>query len=206
MRYTKTNSNSLLFTTLILLMIGCNKDNSLPPSNFQIFEIGSYFSGGVIGYIFNPGDQGYVEGETHGLIVAPKVLGPAPWGCIGKSISGTRYDVGKGLESTNAIIAGCSEKGIGARLCKDCNISGYRTWYLPTLDDLQKIRNNISKVDSALAANGGQVLFTTQTYLSSTQVLGQGEQEQAWGFNFYYNYFERIGKDEKLFVRAVKSF
>ena len=33
-------------------------------------EVGSFYGGGVVFYIFENGDTGYVAGETHGLIAA----------------------------------------------------------------------------------------------------------------------------------------
>ena len=73
--------------------------------------IGEFYECGYIGYIFQPGDYGYISGETHGIIITAEQfvgynssgLTGTTWGCTGQTITGLTDSIGYGLINTDII-------------------------------------------------------------------------------------------------------
>ena len=97
-----------------------------------------------------------------GLVAAPvdQSIG-AEWGCRGELIGGTSTALGTGQANTTLILFGCVESGIAARLCDELDDWGYDDWYLPSLDELNEVYEN-------LQLNGFST-FYNYSYWSSTE-------------------------------------
>lgn len=194
------------------LMIWCS--NCGPSGEMQVFNgtswtnmiggpatpppppgLGDEYEGGIIFYIFQAGDPGYVAGETHGLISTLEDQEPAQWGCQGGAIGGTSSDLGSGQANTNLILAGCSTPGIAARICDELVYNGFSDWYLPSNNELTLLCQNQALV-------GG---FTYVSYWNSTEHNID---------NAYTVYFANCGngfgyhelKGGARAVRAIRTF
>lgn len=108
----------------------------IPTCEPKVPTVGEEYQGGKVVYIFQEGDIGYVPGEVHGMILADLFIENAPWGCQGTSIA-TSNAIGSGPANTKAILAGCPELGIAARLIDDLEFKGFSDWYLPSSEEIK---------------------------------------------------------------------
>lgn len=153
--------------------------------------VGNSYNGGVIAYVFQKGDPGYVAGEIHGIIAAPVDQTSAKWGCDNSSIRNTSTAIGTGNTNSINIATVCGSTNIAARICNDLILNGYYDWYLPSKDELNKLILNRNLI-------GG---FSVGLYWSSS--------ESAINYAHAQGYFEgsKIAlKSDANRVRAVRSF
>lgn len=164
------------------------------------YSIGMKAFGGVIFYIDKT--------NLHGLVVSVNNIGGSwmkyPWGCYGYSLSDAEgIDVGSGRINTNAILNSCSDKNSAAQACFDYEYEGYSDWFLPSLEELEMIAENLAYDDEF----SDIINFDNDNYLSSTQLKNKKHQKNyAWSVNIKQRYSTPTNKSNKQKIRAVRAF
>ncbi len=187
------------------LLTFCNGVPTWTDDGQCVINIGDLYGGGVVFYIFQSGDAGYVPGETHGLIcsVSDQTTSstPAEWGCfVVLGADGTA--IGTGAQNTIDIEAGCATVGIAADLCANLSLNGYDDWFLPSKDELNQMYLNKATIDATSVANGGSILYNG-TYWSSSETGWAN----AWNHNFNTGGQSQMNyKSYPAAVRAVRAF
>ena len=154
-------------TTEVPIISCVNYPKTSAPSNIRI---GDYYQGGIVTYILQPGDPGYMPGEFHGLIVSttdfPQTSAGNSFGCS-NNVPGQGISVNTG----SSLLSGCENsvnalntcKGVfyprAAKICVDYRGGGYSDWFLPSFEELKKVK---------LIKNQVNISFGNM-YISSTQ-------------------------------------
>ena len=203
-----TNDTAYTFTVTATNAIGTSAasvaSNSVTP--VPVPTVGDFYQGGVIFYLFQPGDAGYVEGETHGLIAAVEDQSSAiQWHNGSHETTGaTSTAIGTGSANTDAIIAvqGATETSYAAGLARAYDGGGYTDWFLPSKDELNEMYQNKATIDAIAASNGGSSFDPDYYYWSSTE----GGYNYSWRQGFEIGDQGGSVKYSTHYVRAVRAF
>jgi len=155
----------------------------------------SFNSGFLIGTETVAGIIFWNSGTGHGMMCPgfDQSTG-SQWGCWSTLISGTSLSVFTGEANTNLIVAACGEANTAAKICHDLVLGGYSDWYLPSVDDLQRMYANLK------SQNLGN--FANSFYWSSSE----SSANNAYRRNFQDGTYSLYDKSNTLHVRAVRSF
>jgi hypothetical protein len=181
-----TNDTAYTFTVSATNAIGTSAASAVsnsvtPQADWTPPQVGDFYGGGVVFYLFAEGDSGYVAGQTHGLIVAvedqsdyfmvawshPETLGGQVTGATGATI-------GTGSANTDAIITAHStnespkETEYAAGLARAYTGGSYTDWFLPSEEELNQMNENREAINTTAEANGGSS-FDSDLYWSSTE-------------------------------------
>lgn len=174
----------------------CNlslKVNSLLLTSGNPLSIGADYQGGKIGYIYQNGDNGYVPGEFHGIIVTPTDYGSWSWGCNLTGIVAFGTTLGYGKVNTEKIVQACPQEG-AARVAYNVVLNGYDDWWLPSIDELMLLYR--SRLIIGGFNEGG-------AYWSSTAYIFK---DQAYFYSFLGGRVGYVSKSFMFGIRPIRYF
>jgi hypothetical protein len=135
-------------------------DGSLTWNNY--LAIGDDWAGGKIAYLFQPGDPGYIDGETHGFVVHPlhhsdfpQNQTPLGWGCDDIITGINNSTFGEGYNNTLLIASQCPTGNAGvfsnvitcAKFWSDLIYGGYDDWFMPNSSEALVLDSSVLPVD-----------------------------------------------------------
>lgn len=145
--------------------------------------INDYYQGGIVGYIFVPGEPRYVSGETHGIIVDRNNYGTIrqsgggtgyTWGCNG-TVSGLGEVIGSGYTNQQTILnylnTNCplTLSGSGFSFASGRTTNGYNDWFVPNGIEFRSVVSGTAAVN-LVNFSGYSDDNIYQAYLSSQQI------------------------------------
>jgi hypothetical protein len=201
--YKKIHMKKIIITLVIVLsafisngqrsMFGA-QNNYVGPVQPAAPVVGAAYGGGKIFYIFQPGDPGYVAGETHGLIAANSdTQGYRVFGCYSSNWT-VSTALGTGAANTTTLL-GCSETNFAAKLARAVRDGGYTDWSLPSKDELNKLYLNRNLV--------GNFTDWNLWYWSSSE---SSNAAYAWYQSFSDGSQNGDDKNAQKGIRAIRTF
>jgi hypothetical protein len=176
-----------------------------PPIGFT-YEIGDYVSseGGVIAHRWLSTSAGGspMSGTVQNYLVVDSqdLSNSAEWASNAILIPDAKSIWG-GLSNTISIVTEAPVPNYAAVLCDSSSNGGKTDWYLPAIQELNKLWNNMWEVSQGIERAGGNQ-FVFNSYWSSTEY----DPNSAWAFTFSYGQSAVSFKSATYCVRAVRKF
>ncbi|MFT6137820.1 MAG: hypothetical protein ACJAUJ_000906 [Salibacteraceae bacterium] len=159
-------------------------------------SIGDTYQGGIIFYLDPSG--------CHGLVAAPTNQSTAALWYNGSYIDTRAYGSGLFEGKYNTAMINLSQGGAtsAAAICGNLSLGGYVDWYLPSIEELNKMFQNIGQGNTLGLGNVGG--FTSSIYWSSTEVDFNDAWLQYFGGGSGAQDF--TNKANAFRVRAIRAF
>jgi len=205
-------------TGLVLYCLNCSSNGQLQVYNgfawtdllgnaaaaIPNVSLGDTAFGGVVAYIFQTGDVGYVANEQHGIVVAVQDLSSKmKWGTgfnASQQLNNLSAAIGMGKVNRDTIahVASSGATFWAALAAMTYNGYGYTDWFLPTRGDLLAIRSQLSNSGITNFQTNNSGYLTTHYWSSSimTNYVGALAQSMApagtlCGCAFHGSYYVR---------------
>lgn len=171
--------------------------------NFIEYVIGMEAQGGIVFYIDETGE--------HGLVANIEDLGQFEWGCYDENVDGADGEIiGSGYQNTMDIVnQGCITYNGGvtaAQAALNFDSDGYNDWFLPSIDELTEMMDNIGPNSDISYLN-----YLIDDAESEVLFWSSSEYDNSLGYAFIIEngdevFYELFPKDEQLHVRPIRSF
>ncbi|MDG1767742.1 MAG: DUF1566 domain-containing protein [Flavobacteriales bacterium] len=157
-------------------------------------SIGDTYQGGIIFYLDPSG--------CHGLVAAPTNQSTGDQWYNGSYIDTRAYGSGLFEGKYNTAMINFSQGGAtsAAAICQSISLGGFSDWYLPSIEELNKMYQNIGQGNTIGLGNVGG--FADTGYWSSTEFVN----DYAWIQGFGSGNQVYASKDFNVYVRAVRAF